>query len=310
MTSSTPDVPADTAHATPHVPFDHRHTQWVLLAVAAGSFTAFWWAARLLGLPTEPGFDGSLLRQPGGSAAVAIVVAAALIWVSAAAVTLVARRHWVYAGALAASAGLAAWSFRGGPIEPVLLSTNPSAPGTGVFIVLLAEVISLGLLVGSAWLLVLPRVAGEPGETLAKRLTPSAQIGKAVFCQAVLVAVAVSLLVPTAEKKQAVFGVLFACMIATGVAQHFFRDEAAARWYWAGPILVGAAGYLLNAFGVGAQSAVETGHLSGSFAALARPLPLDYAGAGVVGALLGYWVGSDHPVPHAEHAATVTPKSS
>jgi hypothetical protein len=42
-----------------------------------------------------------------------------------------------------------------------------------------------------------------------------------------------------------------------------------------------------------AAVATETGRVTGVFAPLARPLPLDYASFGTAGALLGYWMGAD-----------------
>jgi hypothetical protein len=162
----------------------------------------------------------------------------------------------------------------------------------------------LGAVVGAAWLVVLPRFVGTfaaapTPASLSSALKPDAAVLQAVLAQAAFVAVGVALLVPNADKKQAAFGVLAACFVATGIVQHFFHDEKLARWYWAGPVLVGVAGYLMNAFGAEAAAAVETGRLIGPFAALARPLPLDYAGAGVAGAVMGYWIGSDHPDPVA-----------
>lgn len=302
--------PEHPAEPLPNPYAHHRYTQWVLLAAAAGAFAAFWWVAKLLNIPSHPGYNGSLLKQPVGGALVGVFTAAVLVLATTAVVTRLARRHWVYAGALAASVGLAAWSFRGGPSWYVLIAPTPGASGTGVFLGLAVEMLVLGLIVGAAWLVVLPRFAGGPptpgplGPTSLtvpaapdpmRSLKPDAAILTAVLAQAAFVAVGVALLVPNAEKKQAAFGVLAACFLATAIAQHYFHDERLARWYWAGPVLVGVLGYLLNAFGGGAAEAVETGRLVGSFAALARPLPLDYAGAGVAGALMGYWIGSDHP---------------
>lgn len=59
-------------------------------------------------------------------------------------------------------------------------------------------------------------------------------------------------------------------------------------WYWAGPLMVGLVGYLLVFTGQDPQLVV--GNPSGTFAALARPLPMDYASVGPAGALLGYWM--------------------
>lgn len=294
-TQPTPAPDGPTAGA-PLVPPPPRHAQWVLMAAAAGSFALFWWAGKWLGVPAHPGYEGSLLRQPtAGGTATAVAAAAVLYLGVAAVVTLLARRQWVYTGLLAASAGLAAWSFRGGPVRFVLLAPDNAGVGAGAFYTLAAETLILGLIVGIGWLVVLPRVAGDAtaDEPLIPRPPPGTL--QAVLSQAAFVAVGVLLLVPNGEKKQAAFGVLVACFIATAVAQHFYHDERVARWFWAGPVIVGVVGYLVNAFGPDATLAVETGRLTGTFGALARPLPLDYAGAGMVGVLMGYWIGSEHP---------------
>ena len=59
------------------------------------------------------------------------------------------------------------------------------------------------------------------------------------------------------------------------------------KWYWVGPILVGLIGYIgcyMNPHGW------ELGQPTGTFAPLARPLPICYASFGMAGALFGYWM--------------------
>jgi hypothetical protein len=309
--------------AAPPPPLAHPHparTQWLLLGSAAAAYLMFWWAGHLLSVPVHRGFEASLLRQPTATGAVvATVAAAALFLVTFAAVSVVAARHWLFAGPLAASAGLAAWSFRGGPSRYVYLAADAAHAGTGAFWALAAELLLLGGVLAIGWVLILPRFDHSAGEDDAggtagspPRPRPDRDVLQAVLTQAAFGAVGVVLLVPTGDKKQAVFGVAAAFLIATALAQHFYRDERLARWYWAGPVVVGLVGYVVNAFGSDARLAVETGRLTGTFAALARPLPLDYAGAGVVGALVGYWVGSDHPDPAvaSEPAASTTPTTA
>jgi hypothetical protein len=64
-----------------------------------------------------------------------------------------------------------------------------------------------------------------------------------------------------------------------------------AAWYWAGPLVVGLAGYLWAFIASPAGSVIGRAGIDGGFlAALARPLPLDYASLGTAGAILGYWM--------------------
>jgi len=55
---------------------------------------------------------------------------------------------------------------------------------------------------------------------------------------------------------------------------------------------------------------IEVGRTSGYFAALARPLPLDYASVGVAGSLMGYWISSRwHHRAGGEHGGAPAPKN-
>src|SRR3954447_24888159 len=202
----------------------HRYTQWVLMAVTLFAYLLFWWGGKLVNVPAHPGFEPSLLRQPGAGPVVAVLTAAVFFLGVTALVTLVARRHWIYSGVLAASAGLAAWSFRGGPIQYALIAPDPVHAGPGAFYVLALELALLGVIVAAAWLVVLPRVDGlslpgnQPRPLIPK---PPTEAYGAILGQSVFIGLAIALLVPNADKKQAVFGVLVACFIATLLAQHF-----------------------------------------------------------------------------------------
>jgi hypothetical protein len=58
-------------------------------------------------------------------------------------------------------------------------------------------------------------------------------------------------------------------------------------WFWCGPFVVGLIGYIMAASGQ--DSSLAIGSPTGFFAALARPLPIDYASMGPAGAIIGYW---------------------
>ena len=67
-------------------------------------------------------------------------------------------------------------------------------------------------------------------------------------------------------------------------------------------------GYLLVYFRLNpADPAWQTGHLTLPFSGLARPLPIDYATAGPLGALLGYWMGRLSERQQLAEAAAAAP---
>ncbi|HEX8915518.1 MAG TPA: hypothetical protein VF796_24405, partial [Humisphaera sp.] len=291
--SAEPDAvePEADAAADPHA---RRHTQWVVVGLVVGSYLAFWWAGNVLGIPAQRGYDGSLLGQPGTTSAVAFLAAAGLAGAVTAIASLVIGRAWLPAGPLAAAAGLAAWSFRAGPIRDTILSADVAHVSTAVFYRLAVELALLALLVGACWLLLLPQFENRlvpPDRRFRLRFT--AGTAQALLAQAALTGVGVLLLVPNAEKKQAVFGVMTAAFVATSIVHHQAKDETAMRLYWVGPVLVGLVGYVATALGGHAAEAVETGRLVGGVAALARPLPLDYVGAGGVGVVIGLAMTAD-----------------
>ena len=116
---------------------------------------------------------------------------------------------------------------------------------------------------------------------------------QALIAQVLLTGFMVMFFVPVDLKKEAQAGVFLSAFIGAAVTEYFFERENASAWFWAGPAVVGVAGYVLNYFYNAAGAPNVTGHLFGLFAPLSRPLPLDYASAGTVGALLGYWVTTD-----------------
>jgi hypothetical protein len=101
--------------------------------------------AAWMGLPAEPGFNGSLLAGTGpvGSVVTAWVAIAASLIVG----SIVAGRIGVEAAVLCATVGLAAVSVRCGPITPVL----QYASGRGIFIALAVELVLLAAAMGGGW---------------------------------------------------------------------------------------------------------------------------------------------------------------
>ena len=90
-----------------------------------------------------------MLRQPSTGGTIGGIVTALVLFVGVTViVTLLAKRHWEYAGVLAASAGLFAWSFRGGQMRYVLLAPDAATASNFVFFALAIELLLLGAIVG------------------------------------------------------------------------------------------------------------------------------------------------------------------
>jgi hypothetical protein len=96
----------------------------------------------------------------------------------------------------------------------------------------------------------------------------------------------VMLLAATGDETQVFFAVFIGAWVGA-IAAHAVVPTRPAPWFWAGPIVTGAVGYLL-AWTSTTPADLATGEVGGLFAPLARPLPIDWLAAGVPGALLGY----------------------
>jgi hypothetical protein len=122
-------------------------------------------------------------------------------------------------------------------------------------------------------------------------------------------AVLVALLARTDEKKQVLAAVALGSFLATLLA-YSVAPVRPATWFWIGPVVVGAFGYVAASFAWRNASPVEwkTGMGGGILGALARPLPLDYASLGTAGALLGYWISRQwQRAKELERTPTPTP---
>lgn len=196
------------------------------------------------------------------------------------------------AGLFAAAIGLAALSCRGGSMRYV----TQAAGGRAVFLKLTMELIVLGAFLGLCWfglwlLYRRGRLAGDAARdglrdqphALGERLV-------AVLTQAGVMAVIMLVIARTDEKKQVLAAVWIASFVATLVA-YAVSPVRPSVWYWAGPVLVGVAGYAAAYLAWGSTDPLvwKSGTGGGALAALARPLPLDYASLGTAGAIAGYW---------------------
>jgi hypothetical protein len=283
MASSQPDSQSTAEEpGDPAVDWSYRLTQLLFICVGLVCFAIFWYAGQLLGIPAEPRHGGSLLRQPTIGASLTALICAPVLLLGC---TLLAgaflRTRWFLAGLAAATAGLSAWSMRGGPMHEV----TQYASSAGVFIWLAIELLILCGIVAGLWLLFWRAPTESEGSI------PKASVVGAIITQTLCMGVIVLVLAQTDAKKQCVAAVFLGGLIASSLVESSFRAPLGGRWYWIAPLAVGLFGYLFAVFQNPAWADTPR-ILQGALAPLARPLPLDYASAGMFGTLLGYWINS------------------
>lgn len=234
--------------------------------------------SRQFGLPILPGFDGSILAQP--APLVALFLIAVMLAASALVGTIIARAVHFEAGLFSAAFGLIVLSLRCGTIQSVLFESNGSQT---VYLRLILELLILGAFLVGIWFLLCrfdSSAKTAPGDSnILHNLT-------AATAQTAVTAILIMVLCQSESKNQ--------CLASVGIASVFgsmlaykYAPTGPSFWYWIGPLLAGIIGYALASLGQDANLTI--GLPTGTFAALARPLPLDYASVGVAGAILGYW---------------------
>jgi hypothetical protein len=194
-----------------------------------------------------------------------------------------------------------------------VLRTAGTSGGTFVLIVMGLELAVLFALIGLAWgCLWLMHKQGwikseELEDEVEEALEPTWEKWAALGLTAGIMAVLMMLLTHGDSKVQAQFSVGAAALIATCVACWLYPVGPSA-WFWCGPLIVGLFGYVATYAATPADApSWKTGHLTAALAPLARVLPLDYATAGVVGSLLGYWAMRKRAMETAEVGENVTP---
>lgn len=256
----------------------------MLLAGGALACGLAYTAGGALGLPAVGTRAGSLLAQP--SPAWAIVVAAGLMVVSCALGTLVGGRIRPDAGIFAAAFGLVAVSWHSGTMRDVLFAAGSNS---NPFLMLALETAILGCVLGVCQYVLLRMVKSEllaPDDARDGVPGPSATTGEMVLaglCTAAATALLAWFFLPTDGKQQAIFGLGLAAFLATAGVHYLIAPQTPLWPHWVGVILAGVA--------VFAYASSSPGVVAIGFVAVppARALPIDFAGAGVVGATGAYW---------------------
>ena len=265
---------------------------WIALAIAAAvACLIFALASEFFQLPVLPGYDGSIICQPSPVSAF-VVVAVALV-VATLAGTALAGAVMFEAGLLAAASGLMALSLRCGNMQSVLFEAGGNQT---VFVLLAVELVIFSIFLGAMW-----RMVWRIGRAVHGRPSvPSAKVSgllnnlTAAITQIIATGTIMFFLCQSEAKYQALVSVGLASWLGAMIA-YKFAPVRPSIWYWTGPLLVGLIGYVLAA--MGQDSNLDIGSPAGTFAALARPLPLDYASLGPAGAILGYWMMRKKELP-------------
>jgi hypothetical protein len=269
----------------------YRVTQFFVLLASLLCIALFRWVGNSLNVPAERGFDASVLRQPHWPMVLLAIYATFAICLIFG--TLISGRWWFFGGLFATLVGLAVLSVRGGPMRYVLFDAQSAGLTQRVFLTLALETALLFVPIAMAWTYLWPRFESLlPALDTTKTPSDEMPLPLAVLAQVGITGVIVLLLAAIDSKKQVLVSVFLAGMIGTALADYIAPHRQAARWYWVGPLAVGVIGYLFAYFNA---TSWTNGAPLGAFAALARPLPLDYASAGAAGALLGYWAAADRP---------------
>jgi hypothetical protein len=238
-------------------------SKMLLIVAAVVCYVAFWWIGAPLGIARERGFDGSLLH--GSGAVMRVLVTAVLVIAAVKVGTVIAGRIRPDAGLFAAGFGLLALANRGRPVYAVL---NAADGARSVYLLLALELVILFALLAAGWWLLralerrghLHRDAIRDG--LADVEIPAGAGWSALLSQ-VLIMAAVMVILGQSEDKKQVLAAVGLGAFAGAFFPYWQPGVRPAAWYWAGPLVVGLAGYLW---------------------------PLDYASLGTAGAIAGYWM--------------------
>jgi hypothetical protein len=187
-------------------------------------------------------------------------------------------------------------SNRGGSITAILHDTGGAR---GTFLLMAIELVLLYVFLGACWLVLYRlRQSGRMPHDAARDGLADVELGagagwSAAITHVAIMGIVVLLLAQSDPKKQVVLAVGLGSFAGAFFPywQHGARPSV---WYWAAPLAVGLFGYLFA--WISPPAGIEFGRPGfgagggGFLVALARPLPLDYAGVGTAGALLGYWM--------------------
>ena len=274
----------------------------VLLFIGcAGGFALSWRAAAAVGFPTgRDGFvarvaDDCLLHQGAPWPGLLITLILIPLLVAGGSVIAGSIRH--DAGLFIAGFSLCALSQRGAPMRVTLIDSS----GPAVLLLLALELAILyGIIVVSRSVVVpMQRLRLVVDDSLRDPTiqgdTSGTQKTMALGTCVLTMIVVQSILAVDDTKHQILIAVALAAGAASCVSRLMYPVDDS-LWYFLAPPIVALVGYLA---GYASPSGFATGQLDGLLSPLARALPLDYAGAGLCGSILGYWIARrwQRPLP-------------
>ncbi len=252
-----------------------------LLSLSAGlSFIIAWRTGSWASIPPERGYAVFLMGNLAGIPAVLVAMMIGLFLGQ-----IIAGRIRFDAGLTSAAAALGAFSIRGGAARYVLMS----ASSPDIYNSLILETLLLYALLLFCWTILWQlhkrdlhkRDLHRDGVT--EPTGPLSQQLISLLITTVIMAILVYFFAQTDEKKQAIAAVGLAAFLATAAA-HSMVPVSPSIFYWMAPMIVAIAGYFSAHGAPGSWSIGEIPQ------PLARPLPLDYASAGTIGSVIGYWM--------------------
>lgn len=223
-----------------------------------------------------------LLNQPWGLALPVLFIGLIL---SAAVGSLIGGRVRPDAGLIAAAFGLLAMSIRSGTVRFAFLSGK----GASVYAIMAMEMVLLYVMLLFIWIALRWMVQRKylPEDVECDEM--SANEDKLVFrlialgTQVAVMAIVVLMVGQSDRKFQALAAIGLGSFAGTIVAHTLFSVQPSV-WFWAGSLVTGLIGYFLALANPGLW-------IIGKYASpLVTGTPLDYASAGVIGALIGYWM--------------------
>jgi hypothetical protein len=267
----------------------YQRARILMFIASVFSVLLFLGFSRLMNFPIAYHQGGSFVIEGGLTVFISLAATFALSLLIG---TLLLGRIRFDAGLVCACVGLGALSFVCGDIRSVIQSAD--MPEKSLFFRLAIETALLIFIIASARMaLGLFKKTGSirdsdeatpDPDSLPKNLQGNNLPAFAI--QLLATFLALMFFIPSDEKLQALIGVAAASFIGVIVAQSFFETSNTAL-HWLVPLLLALFGYV--AFAAHPLGA-ETANLTGTLAPLARPTPLDYAGAGPVGAIVGHWI--------------------
>lgn len=256
----------------------------MLIGIAV-SLGIFWLMCNWLGLPAHVKFNTLLLTEPAPARAIVGVGGALCLSTMLASIFVGRLRH--DAGLLCAAFGLAMVAWHGGRMQHVYLDHSEKS----IFLTMAIETVVLYAIVSVAWMILrIGKSRGLLSDRLKLTTVKEESLSQklwATLMQAVVMGVMLKLLMQSDDKLQALLSIGAAAYIGSLIAHQMIPTQPS-TWFWAAPGLLAVVTYLFS-YLFPDTTHLSIGYPTGPLSQLLRAAPIDYASAGTIGSLLGYW---------------------